>query len=600
MTSSYTSENIKVLDEISHVKQNPTMYIGSTERPTHLIEELLDNSLDECLAGHAKISAILIDTKENLYSVIDNGRGIPIDKDMPLILSTKLFSGGKFKDSKSAYNVCAGLHGIGLVAVNALSDFYIVEIYRDNRHVKLRFENSKLVQKVDEVYTGDKPFSTKIQFKPSKKVFESLIPDIERLRKRLLVASVEMTDCTFVLNVDNNREVIKVTKEDFFKTQCLSENDTDVSSIFHINSKDGVEEFNVSFGYAYTGPITPKFISSVNLLPVDDGGVHVNLFMDIIREFFVVKAKKFDKKFQPNDTLCGIRCYFSLELIKPELSGQTKSKLVNRKENLEKLVKKLKVELEGIFNKNPNELESILNFFDDYRKKIDSKKTKTMNTGRRVSTKFTKLADCSSRNGELFIVEGDSAGGSFKQCRNPAIHAILPLKGKIPSVVNKKEILKHKEIGELIEALGTGSGPHFKLENLRYDKIISAPDADEDGKHIFCLLAIALATLVPEVIKAGKFYLAETPLYAINDKKNKRFIPLWTPEELQKARDVNESIIRVKGLGELNPDQLKVCALDIPSRRLIQVNYSSNFSKLLELFSDVNKKRELLDGKWEI
>jgi len=598
MTDNYTSKDITVMEEIEHIRTNAGMYIGMTDTPTHLIEETLDNALDECLAGYASIAAILIDTDKNIFSVIDNGRGIPIDGDVPFVISTKLFSGGKFKDTKSAYKIVAGQHGVGLVAVNALSDFYIVEVYRDSKHVKYTFENAKLKDKLIEDFRGDKPFSTKISFKPSKKIFESLKPNIDRLRKRLLNASTELGNVTFVLNIDNTKEVIKVTKDDFFKKQCLTENDEEISKIFILNSKDKDEKFNVMFSYAFTGPITPKFVSSVNLLPVDGGGSHVNIFSEILKDFFISKAKKFDKKFQPGDSLCGLRCYCSLELIKPEYSGQSKDKLINRKESLEKLAAKLKIELELIFKDDQEWLMNLLNFFDDYRKRLNHKKTDNAN-GKRGSCKFTKLADCTSSNGELFVVEGDSAGGSFKQCRDPHMHAILPLKGKIPSIITKKEILKHKEVHEFIEALGTGTGHYFDITKLKYDKIISAPDADEDGGHIFCLLTIIVAVLVPEIIKSGKFYLAKTPLYAITDNK-KVFIPIWETSELQKARDENKNLTRIKGLGQMDPWMLKICALDIPTRKLVQVQWTKNLEHILELFYDKDAKRALLCGEWKL
>jgi len=340
--------------------------------------------------------------------------------------------------------------------------------------------------------------------------------------------------------------------------------------------------------------ISPRVVTSINLLPVDNGGTHVNSFYEIIKEFFPSKAKKLNLKFQPNDVLSGLRIYFSLELEKPDYSSQSKDKLINRKETLSKLLVKLKLELEKYFLKNNEVLTELLTFFDDYRKRLDSKKIKTNGSGKRASTKFTKLRDCTGSHGELYVVEGDSAGGGFIDCRNAKLHAILPLKGKIPSILNQEDILKNKEIGELIQALGCGVGPNFNLSGLRYSKVICGVDPDADGGHIFCLMTIALASLVPDIIKSGHYYLAKIPLYAINRPKS--FIPLWTPEELTKARNNNEPILRIKGLGELNPWQLKICCIDEKSRKLIKVKYTKDIKKIMGLFSDVSKKRELLLG----
>jgi len=589
---SYTHKDIRELGEIEHVQLNCGMYIGETSNPVHLVEEALDNALDESLAGYAKIIAVNVNTKTNICCVMDNGRGVPIENDVPIKISTKLFTGAKFQDNKTAYSVCAGKNGIGLITILALSDFYIIEIYRDKKHAKFTFENAKLKQKTIEDFKGDPPFSTKIQFKPSKKVFESLVPDIERIRKRLLIASVEIPDTTFVLNVDDKKEVIKLSKDEFFKKYCLNESDDETTDILDISSADNIEKFEVTFCYSVNGTISPRIISSVNLLPVDNGGTHVNCFYDLLKDFLVSKGKKLNMKFQPNDTLTGLRVYFSLNLEKPEYSSQSKDKLINRKNQLEKLSSKLKVEIEKYFNEKPEELNDLLLFFEDYRKKLNSKNIKSNTSGKRASTKFTKLRDCTGSHGELFIVEGDSAGGGYIACRNTRLHAILPLKGKIPSIANKDDILKNKEINEIIQSLGTGIGPNFNIETLKYNKIICNVDPDADGGHIFCLMTIALAELVPEIIKKGKYYLSIVPLYAIN--AGKKFIPLWTTEEVTKARQAGETLTRCKGLGELNPWQLKICCLDEKTRRLVKVEYTKDLKKIMELFSDVTKKRELL------
>lgn len=593
---SYTHNDIKSLSDIEHVQESAGMYIGITSNPVHLIEEALDNALDEAISGYAKIIAVNINTKNNIYCIMDNGRGIPIENDTPILISTKLHTGAKFNSSKTSYKIVAGKNGIGLITILALSDFYIVEIYRDKKHAKFIFENAKLKQKTIEDFQGDPPFSTKIQFKPSKKIFESLIPDIERIRKRLLVASVEIPNTTLVLNVDDKKEVIKLTKDEFFKKYCLNDSDTTVSKIIDVEARDEFEKFNVKFCYSFEGSVSPRVISSVNLLPVDDGGTHVNGFFELLKEFFTIKSKKTDFKFQPNDCLSGLRIYFTLELEKPDYSSQSKDKLINRKDSFDKLLTKLANELSSYFEKNQSELNELLAFFDDYRKKLDSKKVKTGSiNGKRASTKFTKLRDCTGNHGELYIVEGDSAGGGFIAERTTRIHAILPLRGKIPSIINKKDILNHNEVNEMISALGTGVGPSFDITKIKYNKIICATDPDPDGGHIFCLMTIALATLVPEVIKKGHFYLVNVPLYAeISGRNKKVFNPIWTKEELEKAKQENKEIILIKGLGQLDPWQLKICCLDEKTRRLTRVEYTENLDKILQLFSDANTKRELL------
>ena len=594
MTNTYKEGDIRVLGEIEHIQLNPGMYVGDTSNPVHLVEEGLDNALDEAIAGHANIVAINIDTKTNICAIMDNGRGIPLGNDVPITISTKLFSGAKFQDQKSVYKISSGLHGIGLVAICALSETYIIEIYRDNKYAYYEFKNTKLIKKSIKDYTGEKPFSTKIQFIPDKKIFENLTPDLDRVRRRLTVASAELpSDKVFILNVDDKKEVFQLSLPDYFKKYCLK-SDEEIKTLF-LDSSINPESFNIIMAYAPNGHITPKIYSSVNLLPVDLGGTHVNIFYEMIRDFFILKAKKFKYSFNPQDSLIGLRAHLMLNLIEPKFSGQTKDRLTNRKVYLEKLVNQLKIKLESYFSKNENHLIQLLTKFQDYRKKADAKKFKNMPMRKRGSTKFTKLKDCTSRNGELFITEGDSAGGTIVQCRDPRLHAILPLKGKVPNIVNSKNILKNKEIGEMIYAFGTGVGSDFDISRLRYGKIICAADSDPDGGHIASLIMMSVAILTPDIIKEGKFYIARTPLYAINEKNV--FIPLWEDNELEKARNEKRYISRFKGLGELNPKQLKACLIDPKTRKLIQVDYTSNIDKLTKLFSDVDAKRKLLQNK---
>jgi len=591
----YSSKDIQVLKEIEHVQLNAGMYVGNTYDPTHLIEEALDNALDEALGGYANIIAISIDTKNNRFSILDNGRGIPIGDKTPIIVSSKLFSGAKFQDRKSAYQICSGLHGIGLIAINALSSEYNVEIYRNKKHAIYNFKNAKLkYSKVEKFSNKEIPFSTKISFIPDKKFFETLSPNIDRIRKRLTTASAEMPEVSFCIVIDETKqEVFRLSMiENFIKELITTKNEFQV---IPLTSEKKPEKFFVSFTYEDGGPITPKIFSSINLLPVQEGGTHVNCFYDLLKEFFISKGKKYGYKFQPQDVLTRLRAYFSLNIIEPKFSGQTKDKLTNRKIYFEKFMKDFKIQLEKFSTTSEPLVIKYLESFQDYRKKLDSKKLKSNTVGnRRGSTQFTKLRDCTSRRGELFIVEGDSAGGSIIQSRDPRIHAVLPLRGKsIPNVTGKKNILQNKEVAELVKAIGTGVGPHFNLNKMRYDKIICASDADPDGAHITTLLVLCISILLPEIVKNSKLFVAQVPLFAINEKR--LFKPLWNKNDLEKARKNGRNIQRYKGLGEMNPDQLKKCLLDEKTRRLIPVGYSKDITALEKLFSNSGEKRELLE-----
>ena len=334
----------------------------------------------------------------------------------------------------------------------------------------------------------------------------------------------------------------------------------------------------------------------VNLLPVDGGGTHINFFFDLLKEFFQSKTKKYELPFQPNDCLYGLRAYFILNLIEPKFVGQTKEKLANPKAYYDRFEKHLRNRLEDFAKKDEDTLIEYLKRFHNYRASMDSKKLQGNGHTRRASTQFTKLRDCTSRHGELYIVEGDSAGGTLVQSRDPHMHAILPLRGKsIPNVTMKKDILKNKEVGELIRAIGTGVGPHFDLSKIRYDRIVCATDADPDGAHIACLVTMVIGILLPEIIKAGRYYIAQTPLFSINEGKT--FIPLWNEKQLEKARKEDRKIQRYKGLGEMNPIQLKLSLLDPKLRHHNQIKYSGNIDELINLFSSAEEKRKLVSSE---
>jgi len=596
MPKSYTSKDVRVLEEVEHIRLNPAMYIGDTQNPVHLIEEALDNALDEALAGYAKIIAVIIDTKQNKFSVLDDGRGIPIENDTPIIVSRKLFSGAKFRDQKNAYEISSGLHGVGLVAVNGLSSSYTVEIYRDGKHAKFDFIDANLKKSHIEKFTETRPFSTKIEFIPDKKFFETLSPDIKRIRKRLTTAAAEMpVDISCILVVDDDKEIFQLTEETHFLETCIDQQKDLKMRKFIANIKP--ESFEILMAYEEDSTITPRIMSSVNLLPVDSGGSHINAFLDMLKDFYITKGKKLNYEFQPNDCFCGLRLYLILKMIDPRFAGQTKEKVTNAKSDFDKFIKVLRIQFDEYSEKYPDEINADLERFQEYRKKQDSKKLQLNGTGsKRASARFTKLRDCTSRFGELFIVEGDSAGGSIIISRDPKIHAVLPLKGKsIPNITTKKKILENKEVGELVKAIGTGLPPNFDISKLRYDKLICATDADHDGAHIACLVTMLVAILLPDIIKAGKYFIAQTPLFAINEKK--AFIPLWNDEQLEKARKEKRNIQRYKGLGEMNPEELKVCLLDEPTRHLIPIKYSDNIEELVKLFSSAIEKRELVVGE---
>jgi len=489
----------------------------------------------------------------------------------------------------------SGLHGIGLVAIYALSKKYSVEIYRNKKHAIFSFEEGKLVNKKINKFDSEPPFSTKISFIPDEQYFTDPTPDYDRIRARMNFASVAMPDLVLVLIKDGEKEVIKCDLDSYFENEVKSLSDTNTTPRIDISVKHNDDYLNLSFCYSFDGPITPKNITSVNLLPIRQNGSHVSYFQEILKKYFLDKAKKNkakEYKFQNGDVLIGLRCFFSFGLVNPKFLGQSKEKLENSKKQLEPLMGQIYEQLDQYFSNNKNILDELLDHFHNYRLSIESKKVKPKKS---VSKKFTKLRDCKDRNGELFVVEGESAAGGIIQSRGSTSSvAILPLKGKIPSVVNKKDILNNLEVQELFMALGTGVEPNFNIHDMRYNKLICCCDADPDGGHIAVLLTMIIAILAPEIIKKGRYYIANTPLYGTWHKKE--FIPLWTNKQIDDAMKSGLKVTRFKGLGEFNPADLRECLLNPNKRNLTKIEWNEEcLGYLSKLLKDANEKRKLVE-----
>jgi len=602
MTESYTHKDIKVLSEMEHIQKNPSMYIGDLKDPNHLIFEVLDNALDEANAGHAKLVGVVIDNKNHTCTISDNGRGIPFENNTIATIATKLFSGGKFEkgENNTAYKIATGLHGIGLVAVTALSDWLTISVYRTGKRAVCEFENAKLKNTKIEDFDGDKPFSTQISFKPNKKYFESLTFDVTQIRERLKLASVHIEHLQLIFVVDGQREIINCGIEEYFVETLLDGKKTpSVTQIFDIRKKIKDEELHIKFCWDLKGSYTPKITGCVNLLDVSQGS-HINMTYDVFRKVFEDLSKKEKLKFLAQDSLVGFRAHVSLFLYNPEYTSQTKEKLATSRVKLEHIFSDAQEQLVKILTDNPELCNQLLAYFDSYRRRLDTNKNiiKSSTVTRYNNVIDSKLMDCTSsavEKTELFITEGSSASGSLVQCRNPKYHGILGLKGKILNVASEaKDAFKNKEIIEIINALGTGAEPDFSIENLRYGKIIFACDADSDGSHINTLLMVLFLKFVPELLKKNHVFRAIMPLYGFQLKD--RFQPIYSEEELAKAKQIYQNIKpqRYKGLGEMNSDQLRVCLLD-NVRRLQPVTYPDNTEEIFKLMVDANMKRELIE-----
>lgn len=605
MNSSYSEKDIVTLSEIENIRQNSGMYIGATDTPTHLLFEVLDNSLDEATAGFADLILVSLDTKSGIYTVADNGRGIPFKNNTLVQIATKMFTGGKFKkgENSQSYKIASGLHGIGLVAVTALCDWVEFIIYRDNKKAYFRFEDCKLVkEEVTDFDCTKKPCSTCIKFKPSKKYFESDVVNVKPILTRLQLASVHIEKLRLIYIENGKKEIIKMTIDDYFEKNYFGKTDKkNHTPMFTYRKKIKDEELIIRFGWdmnTYSQPITG---GCVNLLNVNQG-THVNRTLNTFQSIFENIAKKEKLNYNNTDFKIGFRCFTTVELYLPKYDSQTKQRLSNTKNEIEHLYVKSEKDIEEILRSNEDLFNRIVYFVDSYRKSLTTKKSivKSSGTVNRYNTNIdSKLKDCTSTDVskcELFITEGDSASGGLVQCRNPKYHAILGLRGKVPNLADPKvDYLKNKEFVEIINAVGTGCGRDFDISGLRYDKIIIATDADDDGAHISVLLITAYLRMFKELVAAGKVYKAILPLYGVRNFQGK-FLPFYTEEEMQTFKNSNPKveISRYKGLGEMMPQQLKECLLNPEIRRLQKINCDDDVEPIFKLMSDAESKRNLI------
>ena len=603
MSDNYTEADIITLSEVEAIRQNPGMFIGVTDNPNHLLYEALDNALDEANNGFADVILVAIDNKNSIFTVADNGRGIPFGQNKIVEITSKLYSGGKFKKGLKNYKAAIGMHGVGLVAVNALSEWMEVLIYRDNKKVFYRFENFKVVKNTIEDFDSSKrPCSTCIKFKPLKKFFDSDKIDVKPLRTRLELATVHIEKLKLAYVVDGHSETIKMTMDDYFKKNYFGDtNKENHTPIFKFKDDIKGEELLIVFGWDMNTYSTAITGGSINVLPVQVG-THVNYTLSIFQNVFANIAKKEKLNYNPLDFKTGFRVFTSMQLIHTDFDSQTKTKFTSSKQKFEHLYTKAEKKIEELLRSNEEIFNKLVYFIDSYRKSLTAKKAiiKSSGTVTRYNCSIdSKLKDCTSTDVEkceLFITEGDSASGGLVQCRNPKYHAILGLRGKVPNLGQKSvNYLTNKEFVEIINAFGTGCGKDFDISKRRYGKVIFACDADPDGKHINTLLITAFIRMFPEIAKYGIIYIAVMPPYGAKNFEGK-FVPFYTVDEMKEFHEKhpNVEITRYKGLGEMMPSQLKEVLLNPNVRRLQLIKSDEDPEPIFKLMTDSESKRNLI------
>jgi DNA gyrase subunit B len=591
-SGNYDTDSITVLEGLKAVQQNPAMYIGSTDERGlhHLVYEVIDNSIDEALAGYATKISVKIN-KDMSVTVEDDGRGIPVrehpkyKKSGLELVMTMLHAGGKFDNQ--AYKVSGGLHGVGVSCVNALSEWLEARSYRNDKEYIQRYDHGIPVSPVKEIGVSSKK-GTIISFLPDNKIFETTDIKFETISNRL-------EELAF-LNAGLKLELID---ERIAKTETYRFDGGIREFVLHINRNKNMihpipiyiysekEDFEAEIAIQYTDGYTENIFTFVNNINTHEGGTHLSGFKSALTRVLNDYGKK-NKMFSSEDfTLSGEDCregitsVISCKIRHPQFEGQTKTKLGNSdvKGAVESLMNE---KLSEFFEENPSIAKTILEkSINSNRAREAARKARelTRRKGLLESSALPgKLADCSSTDpssSELYIVEGDSAGGSAKQGRDREFQAILPLRGKILNVEKARidKILKSNEIITLITAIGTGIGEEFDIEKARYHKIIIMTDADVDGEHIRTLLLTFFFRYMRPLIEMGYLFIAQPPLYKLTKGKQTSYVytDREKQEKLSEMGETGVSIQRYKGLGEMNPEQLWETTMDPEHRMALNV-----------------------------
>ena len=606
--SEYGADQIQILEGLEAVRKRPGMYIGSTsERGLHhLVYEIVDNAIDEALAGYCDVIDVHINA-DNSITVLDNGRGIPVGinhkagKPAVEVVFTVLHAGGKF--GGGGYKVSGGLHGVGASVVNALSDWLEVEIYQGGFSYKQRYERGKAMYDLKKTGTTDMR-GTKVTFLPDETIFkETTVFDYNTLKSRLREMAFLTKGIKIVLHDDREEEPVV---EAFYYEGGIKEyveylnrgKEPLYEDIIYCEGQKG--DVYVEVAFQHNDSYNDSCFSFVNNITTPEGGTHLAGFKNAMTKTFNEYArnqkllKDNDANLSGDDIREGLTAIISIKIPEPQFEGQTKQKLGNSEARgaVDSVVSE---QLTIFLELNPSVAKIIVEKALLAQRAREAARNARDLTRRKTALDSTslpgKLADCSDKNPEnceIYIVEGDSAGGSAKTARDRATQAILPLRGKILNVEKARldKILVNAEIKAMITAFGCGIGDDFDISKLRYHKIVIMTDADVDGAHIDTLMLTFLYRFMPELIRQGYVYLAQPPLYKV--EKNKKSYYVFSDEELNAkleeiGRDGSVNIQRYKGLGEMDAEQLWDTTMDPAKRILLKVNMDEEESSEIDM-----------------
>ncbi len=605
----YGADQIQILEGLEAVRKRPGMYIGSTSSRGlhHLVYEIVDNSVDEALAGHCDKIVVTIQ-KGDIVKVVDNGRGIPVGinhkSGLPAVevVFTVLHAGGKF--GGGGYKVSGGLHGVGASVVNALSKWLEVEICHEGKIYKQRYEKGKVVEKLEVIGECEQEKTgTTVTFLPDSDIFEETVFDYDVLKQRLREVAFLTKGLKIILRDEREEEIVEKCfhYEGGIKEFVTYLNKSKTALYEQIIYCEGIKDnVYVEVAMQHNDSYNDNTYGFVNNITTPDGGTHVIGFRNALTKTFNDYARKnkllkdSEANLSGEDIREGLTAIISVKIEDPQFEGQTKQKLGNSEARgaVDAIVSN---QLEIFLEQNPSVAKIIVEkSVLSQRAREAARKARELTRRKSALEGMSlpgKLADCSDkdpRNCEIYIVEGDSAGGSAKTARDRSTQAILPLRGKILNVEKARldKIYGNAEIKAMITAFGTGIHDDFDISKLRYHKIIIMTDADVDGAHISTLLLTFIYRFMPELIKEGYVYLAQPPLFKL--EKNKKVWYAYSDEELDSilkevGRDTNNKIQRYKGLGEMDAEQLWDTTMDPENRILLKVTMDDETSSELDL-----------------
>ena len=608
MSTEYNADQIQILEGLEAVRKRPGMYIGSTSARGlhHLVYEIVDNSVDEALAGFCSEINVTVHP-DNSVTVLDNGRGIPVDIQKKAGISalevvfTILHAGGKF--GGGGYKVSGGLHGVGASVVNALSSRLEVNVYRDGKIYQEVFAKGKVIEPVTVVGDCDpEKHGTEVTFLPDPEIFEETVYDYDTLKTRLRETAFLTKNLKIILRDDREEKRENTFHYEGGIKEFVTYLNRGKTPLYEqVIYCEGLQNsVMVEVAIQHNDSFNENIYTFVNNINTPEGGTHLTGFKNAVTKTFndYARTNKLLKDSEDNlsgeDIREGMTAIISVKVEDPQFEGQTKQKLGNS-EVVSAVSAVVSEQLTYFLEQNPNAAKQICEkAILAQRARAAARKARDLTRRKSALDSMAlpgKLADCTDKNPkncEIFIVEGDSAGGSAKTARSRATQAILPLRGKILNVEKARldRIYGNAEIKAMITAFGTGIHDDFDISKLRYDKIIIMTDADVDGAHIATLMLTFLYRFMPELIKQGHVYLAQPPLYKL--EKNRKVYYAYSDAELDKilsevGRDQNNKIQRYKGLGEMDADQLWETTMDPEKRVLKRVNMDESAASEIDL-----------------